>query len=350
MNTPPPLLVIAGPTASGKSDFSIRCAQSLDGEILSVDSVQIYQGLDIGSAKVSTQQRSAVVHHLLDIVPPDAGFNVAQFLKSAQLAIADMRQRKKSCVVCAGTTLYLTALLHGLVDAPAQDENYRRSLREKSDLELHSLLAHVDPSSAQRLHVHDRVRVSRALETIEVTGKTMTELHAAHAYKTLQHAALIIVMCWGRDELYSRINQRSRAIVQGGLVDETRAILSRSPGALQALRTLGYAQACDYLDGRLTEQDLIPAIAMHTRRYAKRQMTYWRNEPLKRGWSARPRASEPAVELPISTPKGRGRAEKGFRVLSLDHAALLKEIKARLDTLGSTVEVWYVDAAALSGS
>ncbi|MBN8550797.1 MAG: tRNA (adenosine(37)-N6)-dimethylallyltransferase MiaA [Deltaproteobacteria bacterium] len=342
-----PLLVIAGPTASGKSALSLSCARHLHAEILSVDSVQIYRGLDIGSAKLTLAQREGVPHHLLDIREPDAAFNVADFLREAEASISDIQGRGKSCVVCAGTTLYLTALLHGLVESPSQDLVYRASLEGRPSEDLHEALARLDPVSAQKLHPRDRVRLVRALEVAHLTGKAPSLLQSEHAYRTTKHAALILVLCWNRKDLYARINQRSQLMLEQGLVEETRALCQRFPEAKQALRTLGYAQAMDFLAGKLPEERLCEEIAMQTRRYAKRQMTYWRNEPAKRGWQQRPTPEEAAMEIDALSPAPRGKSLKCMRVLSLSVPDLLVAAERRISTLQEEIELWYVDAAAL---
>ncbi len=338
-----PLIVVAGPTASGKSELSLHLASALRGEVLSIDSVQVFRGLDIGSAKIERAARERVPHHGLDILDPNESFNVADFLKFAEATLAELAQRKVPVIACAGTTLYLTALLHGLVEAPKADPALRAELAKLSERTLYERLVEVDPAAAQRLHPHDRLRVSRALEAALNGRIPLSSLHAAHGLRAIRHRALVIVLCWSRDVLYARINQRSKHMLDAGLVEEVRSIRQRFPQAEHALRTLGYAQAAAFLEGKLPESTLESQIAMETRRYAKRQTTYWKNEPRKRGWTITRGAQ---CENEQSQPP-KPRVVQDLRGADMNWNDLLHGVQQVLESPQFNIELWYVDAAQL---
>lgn len=344
------LLVVAGPTASGKSSLAIRCAKALNGEVLAVDSVQVYRGFDVGSAKVTEAEREGVPHHLLDIRDGGDRFNVADYLREAEASIEAISARGCVPVLCGGTTQYITALLHGLVGAPEADVAFREGIESVSNALLHEQLCAIDPDAAERIHPHDRVRIIRALETHRQSGKKLSEMQHAHRFSEVRNRALMLVLCWSRAELYRRINERSKLIVEQGLISETKELLCRISESAPALRTLGYDQARRYLRGELSEQDLVSEIAQQTRRYAKRQMTFWRNEPQKRGWLVRPTADELGRELPVEAPApGRPRRpQRSFRVLEWSWEQLLERIRETLPQLKRT-EVWYIDASGIVG-
>lgn len=343
--TQTPLVIIAGPTGSGKSDLAMRCAEALNGEVVAADSVQVFRGLDIGSAKVSPAEREAVPHHMLDIADPDEPFDAARYVDRASAVIHDIRGRSRLPVVCGGTTLYLTALLHGLVDAPSADPAFRDSLQSISTADLHTRLAAVDPQSAARLHSNDRVRIIRALEIQQSQERKPSEVRDLHAFRELRYPAVIVVLCWGREQLYQRINARSAHMVAAGVVEETRHLRQQFPNATRLLSTLGYAQACDFLDGKIPADQLVAEIAMYTRRYAKRQMTFWRNEPAKRSWAVEPRSADVNPTQEKASRKTSNRSVKDFSMLSLDRSALFARIKAEISRGLEGVSVWYVDAA-----
>jgi tRNA dimethylallyltransferase len=320
----PSIVVVAGPTAAGKSAIGLRLAEELGGEIVSIDSVQVYQGADIGSAKSSPEERQRVPHHGLDLWEPSHAGDMAQFLSAAREVILGIAARKKTVVCIGGTGLYLTGLLHGLAELPAADDKLRAELESLSNEELVARLSSSDSAAAKRLHPNDRVRLIRAIEGSELTGEPMSVRHARHNYRETLYRAIVVVPLWPRVELYRRIDERTVAMVEGGLLRETRGIIERYGEAAAVLDALGYAEARKVMQGELMESALVPAIAQATRRFAKRQMTYWRNEPLKRGWSVRPRGDECAVEL---SQGAGGAAGVPFRVSSTDFRTLVSEVR-----------------------
>lgn len=337
-------VAICGPTASGKTSLSLNIAEELSGEIVNTDSVQVYQDLCIGAAKLPKNERRGIAHHVMDVFPPTHRANVAEFRSIAMQAITDISQRSKIPILVGGSGLYLTALLHGLADMPPKDAAIREMLERMCPQERYEELQRVDPTTARILSPKDTVRVVRALEVYRISGVSQSTWHSEHRFDGGEIKSLVIVPCLPRDVLYERINQRSQRMVADGLVAETQGVISRY-GTVGVLDTLGYKQAVAYIEGRLSQESLATEIALMTRRFAKRQMTYWRNEPLKRGWKVRPDSDEGSVEL-LSTGDtsnvGRANRVKAFNVFKVSMPELIDKIKRRLDVGLSQTEVWYV--------
>lgn len=336
-------LAVCGPTASGKSALGVTLARRLSGEILNIDSVQVYKNLDIGSAKLTEAEKGGIPHHLLDIFEPNKAANVAQFRAHALDALEDVSGREKLPILVGGSGMYLTVLLHGLANVPATSEDVRRAVSELSPDEQHRELSLADPETAARLNRNDLQRVSRAVEILRMTGRRPSELLAEHRFAERDVVALVVVLCRPRDELYRRIDERSKSMVRSGLIDETRAVIERY-GDVPALNTLGYAQARDYLKDKLPESSLEVEIALHTRRFAKRQMTYWRNEPLKRGWAVHPSEDEIAEDVGgfESFPRRARNRIKSFRAFRYSEEELAHAVSGRLAMPMQRSEVWFV--------
>jgi tRNA dimethylallyltransferase len=274
------LVVILGPTATGKSELAVRLAERFDGEIVNADSMQVYRGMEIGTAKPSMELRARVPHHLLDICDPDLNFSASDFRREAELAIADIAGRGKRIFVVGGTGLYIRALLQGLADSPSGAGSVRGELEEQARRDgneaLLRELAQADPETAARLHPNDRVRIVRALEVFRLTGRPISEQRSAHGFAGEHYRALKIGLAVERRELYERIERRVETMIAGGLVAEVAALLGRgfSPEA-KALRSIGYRQICAYLAGEYGLAEAVPLIKRDTRRYAKRQLTWF---------------------------------------------------------------------------
>jgi len=341
--TPIQAIAVCGPTASGKTALGITLARHLNGEVVNVDSVQVYKGADIGSAKATLDERHGVPHHLLDLVGPDKPINAGEYRERALKCLSDLGARGKIPVLVGGSGMYLTLLLHGIAEVPATPPHVRTAVATLSREEQYEELRRVDPTTAERLHLNDTQRVSRALEIFRVTGKRPSEFFDEHKFRSCDAAALMIVICRERDELYERINRRSSLMLDAGLIEETQTLLA-TYGRVPVLETIGYKQALDHLDGKLRREDVAGEISLHTRRFAKRQMTYLRNEPRKRGWLVRPTAEEPAREIVgLTTDSKRAQAEtKGFRAMELSEAELISRVQERLQTPLERTEVWYV--------
>jgi len=272
------LLCIVGPTASGKTDLAMEIAESMNGEIVSADSVQIYRGFDIGSGKPTAEERRRAPHHLVDTHDPREAIDAAAWASLAEAALGDIRARGKLAIVCGGTFFWIRALVLGLVDAPPADETIRerhRGLVEaRGRAALHEELARVDPASAQRLHPNDVVRVSRALEVYEASGRTMTELQSAHGFRTRRHAALFVGLRHEPAALTERIRKRVEGFLARGFVDEVRALVAAGHRDARAMGSVGYAEVLAHVEGRLAHEDLAPAIVRATRIFARRQRTW----------------------------------------------------------------------------
>ncbi|MGC3998506.1 MAG: tRNA (adenosine(37)-N6)-dimethylallyltransferase MiaA [Anaeromyxobacter sp.] len=288
------LLVIAGPTASGKTALAVALARRLGGEIVNADSQQVYRGLDVGTAKPTAAERAAVPHHLLDLVEPGEGMDAARFAALADQAIADIAARGRFPVVAGGTGLYVRTLLHGVVAAPGRDPALRARLEAEAAAlgrpALHARLAALDPAAAARIRENDLVRIVRALE-IAAGGTLPSDLHAAHAFQPDRYDATLLALDPPREALHARIDGRVVEMFRGGLLEEARGLLARTGGALPERLPIGYAEAAACVQGALPEAEAVRRVQVAHRRYARRQVIRLRKE---RGvvWVAPPRGPE----------------------------------------------------------
>jgi tRNA dimethylallyltransferase len=278
----PPVVAIVGPTASGKSALALAVARDRRGEIVSCDSLQVYRGLDVGSAKATAHERAMVPHHLLDVVEPDQDFSAADYARRARTAIDDITARGRLPVVAGGTGLYLRALRRGLFAGPSRDPDLRHRLeaiaRRRGAARLHRLLARVDPDAAARIEVNDRGRVIRALEVYRASGRTLSAHHREDAPVADLRRWLVVGLDPPRDALRASVEARTRAMLAGGLIAEVRELLARFHGDLRPLRAIGYRQAVAVVRGAQTVEDAQRDIVKETMRYAKRQMTWFRHQ------------------------------------------------------------------------
>ncbi len=342
-----PILIVSGPTASGKSVLAVRLAQALNGDIVNIDSVQFYRGFEIGAAKLPLAERQAVVHHLLDIAGPQEEIDASKFTTLAAQIISGCSASGRVPIFCGGGGLYVTALLHGLATLPKGDKSGRAKHDEASSEDLYKRLVELDPIRAEKLHPNDRVRIIRALESFELSTEAPSAAQQRHGFNLAVNHALMLVIVWPRDLLYERIDSRSKKIIEEGLLDELSVLMQEYTESHQALKSIGYAEGREHLSGRLARDLLLPKISQHTRNFAKRQMTYWRNEPAKRGWIVRPRAEDQNVkEIDIGKVIGRSTLS-GFRAFSWGMERLVKEVKQRLSDSFTANEVWYINGEAL---
>ncbi|RKH65359.1 tRNA (adenosine(37)-N6)-dimethylallyltransferase MiaA [Corallococcus llansteffanensis] len=278
-----PLTVIAGPTASGKTALAIAWARVAGGEIVSADSQQVYRAFDIGTAKPSDEELAAVPHHLISEVDPLEPFSAAEYQRRADAAIADITSRGRPVFVVGGTGLYLRVLLHGVVDAPGALPSLRAEMEamaaEQGREAVHHRLAQVDPETAAKLPPQDLVRVVRALEIHAQTGIPASEFRRAHAFAPDRYPFHLYVLNPPRESLYTAINARTEALFSRGLVEETRALLEHGYADAAPMRSVGYVQARAVVEGRMTREEAVLDTAQETRRYAKRQLTWFRREP-----------------------------------------------------------------------
>jgi tRNA dimethylallyltransferase len=276
------LCIVIGPTASGKTELAMKLAESFGGEVVGADSVQIYRGFDLGSGKPTAAERARAPHHLIDCIDPDEPFDAQRFAALADATIAEIRARGRVPIVCGGTFLWVRALTLGLAPAPPANPELRARHAALAAAEgraaLHAALARVDPESAARLSPNDFIRVSRALEIFELSGRPQSVWHAEHGFRTSRHRARLYAVARAREELERRIEQRTRAFLEAGLIDEVKGLCARGYGETRPMVSVGYRQVKEHLEGRIAEADLEGAIVRATRVFVRRQRTWLRNE------------------------------------------------------------------------
>ena len=275
-----PLVVIASPTATGKTRLAMRLAKTSGGDIVGADSMQVYRYLDIGTAKPTPEERRAVVHHLIDVVNPDEDFNAALYADQARAVITRLAGQGRPVFVVGGTGLYIRALLYGIIETPPVDEALRDHFRLLGQTHgrsyLFDLLRQKDPQAAERINPNDAVRVIRALEVLEQTGESIVALRKKHAFAKCHYHVCKIGLKVDRLDLKERIRQRATQMVDAGLLEEVRNVLSMGYDEnLKSLQSLGYKQMIGYLQGRYALDEALDQIQRETWRYAKRQMTWF---------------------------------------------------------------------------
>ncbi len=270
-------IVIIGPTASGKSALAMELARRSNAEILSVDSMQVYRGMDIGTAKPTAAEQAAVRHHLIDVAEPTGVFTVARFVEMADAIIADALRRGVRLIATGGTPLYYKALFEGLFEGPPADEAVRARLSGESGEALHRRLAEVDAEAAGRIHANDTRRLIRALEVYEITGRPISSFQTDWAAPEQRHEAKWIGLNWEKEAINRRINARVKQMIAAGWVEETRELL-RKYGTLSktAAEATGYAEIIAHLEGKMTLDEAVEEIKISTRQLARKQMKWFR--------------------------------------------------------------------------
>jgi len=276
-------IVVLGPTASGKSELALHIAQTLTGEIVNFDSVQVYRKFDLGSAKTPYSERQGIPHHLIDIVEPDQLFTAGDFARTARSVVHEIAGRHRIPVLVGGTGFYLRALLEGLPPGPERNEELRMRLLEhesRRDGSLHRILGRLDPRAAARIHPNDSKKVVRALELCIVRRQPASDLLTREKDSLRGFRVIKIGLDPPRPALFERINQRVGEMFERGLIQEVQSILSSGvPKSAKPFESLGYCQALAHLEGRLSMEEAIRLTRQATRQYAKRQMTWFRREP-----------------------------------------------------------------------
>ena len=276
------IIIICGPTAVGKTSVSITLAKRFNGEIVSADSQQVWRGMDIGTAKANLAVQSEVPHHLIDVATPNEHFDAARFVELADIAIEDITSRDKNVFVVGGTGMYLRMLEFGLCKAPPQDEDIRLKLGNEIELQglqkLHNRLRDLDPESALVIHPNDHTRIIRALEIYELSGKKASEFRKVHGFEERRYDTLKIGLNIDREELYTRINQRIDKMLEEGLLDEVSGLLEKYGDDIQGLKAVGYREFVRHLTGELSLEDAIELAKRNSRRFAKRQLTWFRSD------------------------------------------------------------------------
>jgi tRNA dimethylallyltransferase len=276
----PKLIIIAGPTGIGKTSLGVDLAQMLGGEIISADSMQVYRYMDIGTAKPTPQEMEMVSHHMVDIVDPDDDFDAVQFSQQARPLISEIGSRGRIPIVVGGTGFYIKALLHGLFQSTAVDPNIRSRLKNEAarvgGRHLYDRLRQIDPDTANRLHPNDSYRIIRALETMESTGRPISDYHQKHRFRDNPFKALKIYLQMDRKNLYRRIDQRVDVMVAAGFDEEVKKLLGMGYSAgLKSMQSIGYRHMVAFIEGRLPWEECLRTLKRDTRRFAKRQLTWF---------------------------------------------------------------------------
>jgi tRNA dimethylallyltransferase len=296
------MIVIVGPTASGKTALSVALAKALDGEILSADSMQLYRGMDIGTAKVTPEEMQGVPHHMIDVLEPWEDCSAARYVQEADPILQDILSRGKTAIVAGGTGLYVDALVQGRSFAPYPSTGKRQALEQEADRkgmeEMLRQLQAVDPDSAARLHVRDRKRILRALEVYEETGRTITQHNLETQQVPDKYDPLWLGLTFEpRQVLYDRIDLRVDRMLEQGLLREIEALLGRGiPKTATALQAIGYKEFLPVLAGEMSLEAAVETVKQESRRYAKRQLTWFRRNP-KIHWLLQHRGQDPEEVL-----------------------------------------------------
>ncbi len=280
----PRIIVITGPTASGKTSVAVKVALLCGAELVGADSMQVYRGLDIGTAKPTSEELRGVRHHLIDVADPDESFDAARFARLADRAIEDICSRGAKALVVGGTGLYIRVLLHGLHRAPPPSPEVREKITKRADADgwpaLHTELAVCDPQAAARLHPNDGVRILRALEVFEASGVPLSEWQQQHGFQRRRYPALCVGIQRPREELNQRINTRVEQMMSAGFLGEVEGLMARGYGPeLKPMQGLGYRRLASHLAGEMGLEEAVESTRTDTRRFAKRQMTWFKREP-----------------------------------------------------------------------
>ena len=275
------VIVICGPTASGKTALSIELAKRINGEIISCDSMQIYKDMDIGTAKPTTEEMQGVKHYLIDFVSPDERYSVADYKKEAKTTIKEIMGKGKVPIIVGGTGLYIDSLIYEIEYPNIEfDEEYRKKLEQIVEYEglekLYQQAKEIDPEAIRKISENDKKRILRILEIYHATGKNKTEQERESRKKEVEYDYRVFALNWDREKLYERINKRVDIMLEKGLVDEVRKIYEKYDKFPTAMQGLGYKEVVEYLKEEITEEEMVEKIKQETRRYAKRQLTWFR--------------------------------------------------------------------------
>lgn len=278
----PKVVVIVGPTASGKTALSIELAKRINGEIISSDSMQIYKDMDIGTAKVTKEEAQGIKHYLIDIISPEERYTVSDFKKDAEAAIKEILEKGKVPIVVGGTGLYVDSLIYGIEYQEMNfDESYREELMKIAETEeglikLWNEANLIDPQAMLKISKNDKKRIIRVLEIYKATGKTKTEQEILSRQKGVEYDYKVFCVNMDREKLYERINKRVDIMIDAGLENEVRNLLEKYSKFPTAMQGLGYKEVVEYFDGKITRDEMIEKIKQESRRYAKRQLTWFR--------------------------------------------------------------------------
>ena len=277
----PKVIVICGPTASGKTSLSIELAKKINGEIISSDSMQIYKDMDIGTAKPTVEEMQGIPHHLIGCVEPDKRYSVAEFKKDAEKAIEEILKKGKTPIVVGGTGLYVDSLIYGIEYQDIElDEKYRQELEDRVANEglekIYEEAQKIDPQAMGKISPNDKKRILRVLEIYKATGKNKTQQEIESRKNGVKYAYKVFAINWDREILYQRINKRVDMMIRQGLIEEVKVLLKKYDEFPTAMQGLGYKEVVEYLEGQTSKEEMIEKIKMETRRYAKRQITWFK--------------------------------------------------------------------------
>ena len=277
----PKVIVIAGPTASGKTSLSIELAKQINAEIVSADSMQIYKDMNIGTAKPTKEEMGQIKHYMIDFVSPQTRYSVSQYKKDALMCIEEIIQKGKTPIVVGGTGLYIDSLIYGIEfqEMPV-DMEYRNELNKKADegklKELYDEACKIDPEAMKIISQNDRKRIIRVLEIYKQTGKTKTQQNIESRQNEVPYDYIVFAINMDREKLYDRINKRVDIMLENGLIEEVKALVNKYDNIQTAMQSLGYKEVVEYLGNEITKEEMIEKIKMESRRYAKRQLTWFR--------------------------------------------------------------------------
>lgn len=277
----PTVIVICGPTASGKTALSIELAKRINGEIISADSMQIYKYMDIGSAKPTLEEMEDIKHYMLDFVEPNIRYSVADYKKTAEDCIEEILKKRKVPIIVGGTGLYVNSLIYGIeYNEIKLDEEYRQKLEERVEKEglekLYNEAVSIDSEAMSKISKNDKKRILRVLEIYHETGKTKTEQEIESRKNEVRYDYKVFAINMDREKLYERINLRVDLMLEQGLIQEVKELVDKYEELPTAIQGLGYKETKEYLDGKISKEDMIEKIKMETRRYAKRQLTWFK--------------------------------------------------------------------------
>lgn len=283
MSIKPKVIVIAGPTASGKTALSIQLAKEINGEIISADSMQIYKDMDIGTAKPTIQEQEGIKHYLLDFLSPEKRFSVSQFNELAKEAIQEIIEKGRVPIIVGGTGLYIDSLVYGIeFNKTETDLSYRKELEEKAEKEglekFYKEAIRIDPEAMKNISPNDKKRIIRVLEIYKETGKTKTELEIESKKNKPQYEYHVFILDMDREKLYERINKRVDIMIENGLIEEVQNIYNSYSHFPTAMQGIGYKEVVSYLKNEISKDEMIETIKQETRKYAKRQITWFKRD------------------------------------------------------------------------
>lgn len=273
------IVVIAGATATGKTDLAIQLAKKIDGEIVSADSMMVYKYMDIGTAKPTQQEQEGIRHYVIDVVEPSYNFSVKDFLKEADRSILEIQEKGKIPIVAGGTWLYIQALLYGLSEAPKGNSEIREALYKEDNEKLYKKLEEVDKEYAQKIHQNDKRRIVRALEVFYETGKPFSSFQKEHSFKEKRYDFIGFILQRDREQIMKRIEERVEKMFQKGLIEEVKNLMEMGyENSLTAKQAIGYKEVIPYLKGKINLEEAKESIIKNTKIFAKRQIRTFRNK------------------------------------------------------------------------